>query len=188
MKFNVKIICVFFSMVLFIVTFALITSTYALFETNGVAEKNIEIGKWNIKLNNNDVSLEEVITLNDFQYTNGEHTEDGYFAPGSSAVFDIIIDARETDVSVLYDLSINDEAIQSYPNITFSITNMNTNETLDSNIYDGIIRLNDQNRVVTLRISLNWENALVYDETDSNLIGEELEFVLDANFKQYIEE
>ena len=115
------------------------------------------------------------------------HTEDGYFAPGSSAVFDIVIDARETDVSVLYDLSIDDEAIQSYPNIAFSITNLNTNETLDTNSYEGIIRLNDQNRVVTLRISLDWQDVLEYDESDSSLIGGELEFILNANFKQYIE-
>lgn len=187
MKLKINNAIILTALVLLIITMVMITRTYALFETNGTADKNIEIGKWKIKLNNNDVSLTEAITLNDFQYTNGVHTEDGYFAPGSSAVFDIVIDARETDVSVLYNLSIDDEAIQSYPNIAFSITNLNTNETLDTNSYEGIIRLNDQNRVVTLRISLDWQDALEYDESDSSLIGGELEFILNANFKQYIE-
>lgn len=186
MKFKINKLIILIGLFLSIITLAMITSTYALFETNGTADKNIEIGKWKIKLNNNDVSLTEAITLNDFQYTNSTHTENGYFAPGSSAIFDIVIDASETDVSVLYDLSIDDEAIQSYPNITFSITNLNTNETLDTNNYDGIISLNDQNRVITLRITLDWHDILEYDESDSSLIGGELEFVLNANFKQYI--
>ena len=90
-----------------ILLFTLVTiDTYALFETNASGEKDINIGKWKIFLNSNDVSTTKTITLSDFTYDNGDHIQDGYFAPGSSASFDIIIDASRTDVSVEYTLDI----------------------------------------------------------------------------------
>lgn len=162
-----------------------ILNTYALFESNPSSVNYLEIGKWKIYINGNDLDLSQTITLNDFEYVNGEHTEDGYFAPGSSATFDIVIDASESDVSMEYQLDIDDSQIEQYPNINFEIKNMNTNEEITSNTFSGIIRLNDTNREVTLRVSLDWENNSEYDESDSSLIGEELQFLLNAHFIQY---
>lgn len=172
-----------------ILLFTLVTiDTYALFETNASGEKNMSIGKWKIFLNHNDVSTTKTITLSDFTYNNGTHTEDGYFAPGSSASFDIIIDASRTDVSVEYTLDIDDSQITEYPNMYFSIVNTKTNEEIESNTYTGVIGLNETDRTVTIRISIVWEDNLEYDESDTSLIGTELAFVIDANFKQYVGE
>ena len=171
--------------VLLLVTTITVLSTYALFETNATAETDLDIGRWEIKLNNTDISLTESITLNNFVYNNGVHTEDGYFAPGSSAYFDVVIDTSDTDVSVAYDLEIDDSQIEDYPNIHFSIQNMATNQTISGTNISGVINLSDQNRTITLRISIIWDNLLAYDESDTSLIGEELAFVLNANFEQY---
>lgn len=173
---------------LLLVTSLVIVETYALFETNGVANKNMELGKWKILLNQNDISQTRTITLNDFQYTNGEHTDNNYFAPGTTAYFDIVMDAHLSDVSVIYNLSINNSQIVGHPNIHLTFENMDTNQVIQDNEIEGIIGLNDTNRIVTLRVSLIWENTLQYDELDTELIGEELEFVITANFKQYIGE
>ena len=66
------------------------------------------------------------------------------------------------------------------------IKNMDTNTELTSNTYSGISYLNDQDRVVNLRITLIWDDNALYNESDNTLIGEELEFVINANFEQYI--
>ena len=169
-----------------VITMLVVAKTYALFETNAISSKDLSIGAWHIEVNGEDISLAETITLDDFTYTGSTHTESGYFAPGSTAVFDVEIDASDCDVSVGYDLTIDDSAIDDYPNIYFSIKNMDTNTELTSNTYSGISYLNDQDRVVNLRITLVWDDNALYNESDNTLIGEELEFVINANFEQYI--
>lgn len=173
------------SLVALIITLFVIIDTYALFETNGVTNTEFEIGKWKILVNDDDISVEQAIVLNDFVYSNSTHTESGYFAPGMSATFDIEIDTSLSDVSVMYDLSIDDSSISNYPNIYFSIKNMITDEEITTNHYSGLIGLNDTNRVVTLRMSIVWENDEEYDESDTSLVGSNVQFVINANFKQY---
>ena len=179
---------IFLALIIALFTTFAIVETYALFETNGYANKELEIGKWNIKLNGTDVTQTKTITISDFNYVNGNHTTSNRFAPGSNAYFDIIIDTSLSQVSVMYELNIDNSSILDYPNIDLSIINLDTNEEINGNTYDGIIRLNDTSRTVTLRISLTWNNLLEYDESDTSLIGEELSFSINANFKQYIEE
>ena len=65
---------------------------------------------------------------------------------------------------------------------------MATNQEIDSNTYSGVILLNTQNRTTTLRITLVWDNDPDYDISDTSLIGEELAFTINANFKQYVGE
>ena len=172
----------------FLLTLLVITNTYALFETNANADSLFTIGRWVILLNGNDVKETRTITLNDFVYTNGAHTENGYFAPGSIASFDLVIDASDSDVSVEYTLDIDDTSIENYSNIEFSVTDLSTNETTTTNSYNGVIRLSDVNKVIRLRLNLEWSDQLEYDESDTSLIDGELEFNIIANFKQYISE
>lgn len=168
-----------------LITVFSIVSTFALFETNASGDGIMEIGKWKIYLNDVDISTANTITLNDFVFSGSNHTQNGYFAPGSSATFDIEIDASESDVSIAYNLDIDDSVLDDHPNIAFSITNLNTNQSISSNTYSGVIGINDQNRVIQLRISLVWTNNVSYDENDTALIGEELEFLITADFEQY---
>ncbi|MBQ1813150.1 MAG: hypothetical protein II119_04315 [Bacilli bacterium] len=174
-------------LIAFVLIFTLLVfvDTFALFETVGVANKDLEIGKWSIVLNDIDISTERVITLDDFSYSQSSHTEPGYFAPGMSATFDIVIDTTLSDVSVAYTLDIDGESLEDYPNIYFSIRDMDTNQEIISNTYSNIIRLSDQNKIKTIRISLTWDNDTQYDESDTSLIGQDIEIPINANFIQY---
>ena len=185
---NLKYKIILFGIFLMLIISLVVVDTFALFETNAESTNNMEIGKWKILLNNNDISLVKTISLNNFTYNNGVHTENNYFAPGSSASFDVVIDATQSDVSMEYDLEIDTSSISDYPNINFTILNVGTNEMLTSSNYNGIIYLNDQNRVITLRIAVVWNDLAEYDESDTKLIGSELNFEIAANFKQYIGE
>lgn len=169
-----------------LVTILIITDTYGLFETNASSNSELSIGKWKIKVNDVDISLVESITLSDFTYSASQHTADGYFAPGRSAQFEIEIDASECEVSAEYTLDIDDSQIEEYPNIYFSIEDVDTGNVIVSNTYSGTILLSDVDRVKTLRINLNWVNNSLYDESDTSTIGKTLSFIIDADFKQYL--
>ena len=170
------------------ITTLIIVETYALFESNATGNSEFNVGRWIIYLNNNDVKETRTISLNDFVYTSSSHTQSGYFAPGSQAYFDLIIDASNSDVSVAYELEIDDTVITDYPNIYFTVTDLSTNQPVVGSTYNGLIRLSDANKVDSLRINLVWDNQSQYDDTDTSLIGEELEFLITANFVQSIAE
>ena len=187
-KDNIKGKILLVSLFALLMTTLAIFQTYALFETNVTGTKTLDISDWSILLNDIDVSQSRTINLSDFHYTNGIHTRSNRFAPGSSAYFDLEIDASDCQVSVEYELEIDDSEIEDYPNIYFSITDMDTNQELDSNTYNGTILLSSQDREVRLRITLIWDDDPDYDETDTSLIGESLAFTINADFKQYLGE
>ena len=174
------------AIIFLIITLLVVLDTFALFETNGTASTEFEIGKWKIYVNDEDISVQQAITLDDFVYSSTSHTESGYFAPGMSATFDVEIDASESDVSVEYELTIDDSSIADYDNIYFSITNTATNQVITSSSYSGVIYLSDVNRTITLQVSINWDDDPDYDESDTSLIGSNVGFVIDAHFEQYV--
>ena len=176
------------SIVCLLITMLMFTDTYGLFETNSLATSKLSIGKWDIKVNGDDISLSEMITLSDFVYSTNQHVDDGYFAPGRSAEFEVDIDTSLSDVSVEYSLEIDDSQIQEYPNIYFSIKDMDTNEEITTNSCGGIILLSANNRVKKLKIYINWDNQSQYDVSDTSTIGKNLEFIINANFQQYLGE
>ncbi len=174
------------SLIMLIITLSMIINTFALFESNVEVEKELAIGKWQILLNNEDLSLTNELTIDDFTLSASTHTEDNYFAPGRTATFDIVIDASHSDVSMEYELFFDDSAFAGHPNITLSVLNTATNQTITTNDYTGVIRLSDSSRVLTLRVILAWADNSTYDANDTELIGGNLDFVITANFQQYL--
>ena len=164
----------------------IVVETYALFETNASADSELEIGDWKIYLNGVDTALTQTVTISNFTYSSSQHIQSGYLAPGSTASFNVTIDASRTDVSTEYTLTIDDSPIEDYPNIYFSILNLDTNETVVSNTYTGVIALSDQSRTARLSVIITWADQTQYDETDTELINATMAFTIDANFKQYV--
>ena len=164
----------------------LVVDTYGLFETNSYGDSEFAVGKWVILLNNTDVSLARTITLCDFTYSGNQHIQSGYFAPGGTAILDITIDASDTDVALEYSIDFDTTELASHPNMTLTITNLDTNQTLQGTSYSGTMYLND-NRVISLELALTWTNNSSYDENDSELIDNPLAFTMDMEFNQLIE-
>ena len=174
------------SLIVLLFTLLIVIDTYALFETEVNGTGDMTIGKWKIKIDGTDASLLQTITLNNFIYSSSSHTQSGYFAPGMSATFDVEIDTRESDVSVQYDLTVDDEVLQQYPNMQFNVTNLTSNEVMAGTRFYGVVGVDDAQRVITLRITLVWNNLPQYDESDTTLNGGEIEFTIAANFSQYL--
>ena len=165
-----------------------ITDSYALFETDANGNKEIDIGKWEIILNETDISLARTLNITDFTFSNTSHTEDGYFAPGRTISFPIHIDVSNTEESVEYTIDIDDSALIEHPNIIFSFYDEDNDVELTSNHLEGVILLNNPSREKNLKINLEWNDELEYDEADTSMIGHDFDFTIHANFKQYIGE
>ena len=90
-----------------IVSLIYLANTYALLETNAKAGITEDVGKWQIKINNTDISqgLSNSFNINDFVYTDNANVDDNVIAPGRKGYFDIIIDPTGTDVSIRYDIT-----------------------------------------------------------------------------------
>ena len=83
---------------------------------------NAAVAKWNfnlsLKLGSTTVTGSDSLNLATTQYETSSHIANGKIAPGTSGEFDIVIDTRGTEVSMLYDVDIT---MTNCPrNITFS--------------------------------------------------------------------
>ncbi len=170
-----------------IVLSLIIVNTYSLFETNTGGTSLFSVGKWVILLNEADISLSREITIDDFSYTGDQHIENGYFAPGGTATLELTIDATNTDVALEYEIDFDTTPIVDYPNMTLTITNLDTNQVMNGSNYTGTMYLDDD-REINILLSLIWENDDDYDETDSELIDNPISFTMNINFSQLIDE
>ena len=164
--------CLFAFIVITIITFK---STYALFENDATGIVDNTIGKWIIKVSDALITSgqTEDIVIDSFIYEQKQTVENGYIAPGGSAYFDLVFDATECDVSVKYDITINYEEIEYDDNISINVEELGTNNTVKTaeNTFSGIIDLasiqNDE--LVTLRVTINWEDLEDYNDRDTAL-------------------
>ena len=103
------------SLVLLIFTFYQIKTSFGLFETKIDNDNELAIAKWHIYVNDNDLTgKEETFTVTDITYSNNSGVSEGYFAPGTTGSFLLIIDPKDTEVSFTYELAIT---LDKYPNI-----------------------------------------------------------------------
>jgi hypothetical protein len=152
-----------------------LVNTYALLETNAQATITEDVGKWQIKLNNTDIShgITNSFNINNLVYTDNANIDDNVIAPGRSGYFDIVIDPSGTDVSIRYDITLNINSDDYPANINFNVADISDNSTIksDINTYSGTIDLNNikLNKTLTLRITVNWQDNINYDTSDSNI-------------------
>ena len=79
--------------------------------------------------------------------------------------------------------------LEEHPNIYFTFTDLDNNQTVTTSTYVGLIRLSDASRVHHFRINLVWSNqSPTYDPDDTLLIDGEMSFDITANFIQSIAE
>ena len=163
--------------ILFIIAFCLtayiIIDTFALFESNLNESTSVPIGKWSIKLNNNDITNGTTVEfpIENFTTNENNHTTSGYFGPGSSGYFDVVLDPGDTDVSIRYDITL-DIAEDLPGNISYFLSvDGNAMTRTDEFTYSGVLDIADIDNGVTptLRINIVWNDIGSYNESDTNL-------------------
>lgn len=174
-----------------------IIDTYAIFYTEKSGELSLPIGKWNISLNGADIAggITEEIILDNFNVIENEYTEKNKIAPGMQGDFEIEISPQDTQVSIRYDIEIENEILEGNQVKLLEIIETNNNSKLirtGEKIYTGIILLDDINEDYSelLKVTFSWENNENNNEEDTEIGTNNPEIKIPMKFtaKQYLGE
>ena len=104
---NKKLFIVFISILMLIFTIYKLVDTYAIFESNVSGNVKVENAKWIINVNNTNISsgINEDFVIDHINVGQSNKSEQGKLAPGLSGDFNIVIDPKNTDVSIKYEIS-----------------------------------------------------------------------------------
>ena len=143
--------------ILFIILLALttyeITASYGLFETEKDIIVNADIGKFQIKVNDELINETTTFSVSNFNVTGDTNVRENYFAPGTNGYFDVVIDPNNTDVSIYYEIVVHTELINNQQIHLTRIENVDKPDLtiVRPNTYSGIIPLTDiQNDDITI--------------------------------------
>ena len=168
MKLNRKITFLLALLALFYCV-SLIQSTYAKYLSTADADTNITIARWNILVNNQDISqnsnFSEVLEPT---FTGNENIKDGVIAPTATGYFDITLDGSTTDVSFSYDISFSEADDNTVTDLKITKYEIDGHSYTYNGPISGNILLNDKNRALTVRVYVEWVDQ-TDDETMTNV-------------------
>ena len=200
MKLNKKIFkkfLIILTMLMFSFTMYKISQTCALLESATQSKVTKEIGKWNIKLNEEDITngLTQDIVINNFLMSENENVKDGKIAPGVSGSLELTLDPQDTEVSVRYDISLGDiDKEQIKLNSVELIEGTGALVKTAEGTYSGIMNLSEitnKTAKTTIKLSVLWENDEnnnVSDTVIGTQKGYNLEIPITINVSQYLGE
>ena len=174
-----------------------ITYTYSLFETDRDAVIVTPLAKWNVLVNNTNVtynlSQDNSFSLGGINWQSGNHVREGKAAPGSVGTFEINIDPTDTEVSFLYEITIDTSELLDEEFYIASVSESGNHEFIRTgeNTYVGIARLSDNQNgsIYHVEISIAWNNNEENNNQDYQLgilANETVNIPVSLNFIQYM--
>lgn len=171
---------------------------YAVFNSEVSGNIEFEKGKWNIFVNGTEISsgIDKEFVIDKINVDNVANVKEGKLAPGVTGDFEISIKPTNTNVSVRYDISLNQEGltnknikIKSIEETAEGNSLINTAE----NTYTGIMPLEKiQTGVVNnIKVEIEWKNEEENNEEDTELgvvYNSKLEIPIKVHFSQYLGE
>lgn len=142
-----------------------IKDTYAKYITNTSGNAELQIARWKIIINDQDVeqnnSLTSAITPV-FEGTNDIAAN--VIAPTAEGYFDLLIDASNTDVSFNYEITTSDNENSSVSDIVLSAYSLDDGAKQEIETDDGQLKLTgtvnrtDENKSFKIRVYLEWND------------------------------
>ena len=171
---KVKIFFSIFAIVLLIFIIIEIYNVYALLYSQEKASVALQLGKWNIEVNNTNVTNGESKTylIDTINLINSENVKEGKIAPGTKGNFEITMDPTDTQVSFRFDITINSEESNSVLTIqTITADNDINIVRTGENTYSGIIPLSfiETGKKVNFYVEFEWVNNEDLNERDTNV-------------------
>ena len=171
---------------------------YAVFNSEVSGNIEFEKGKWNIFVNGTEISsgIDKEFVIDKINVDNAANVKEGKLAPGVTGDFEISINPTNTNVSVRYYISLNQEGltnknikIKSIEETAEGNSLINTAE----NTYTGIMPLEKiQTGVVNnIKVEIEWKNEEENNEEDTELgvvYNSKLEIPIKVHFSQYLGE
>lgn len=153
-----------------LITIFTIVDSYGLFESENTLSVDNNIAKWNVFINGSDIKYNDTFIVDKVNLIDNDNVKSGKIAPGSLGYFDIVIDPRDTDTSIKYDVtfdfsSLNNKIVVSSIEEIYSGNLIRT----DLNTYSKVITLDDiKNGIInTVRVYIKWDNKEEDNDTDS---------------------
>ena len=153
------------SCLFFILSLSVIKNTYAKYITSASGDANIEIARWKILVNNQDVEenkeLTNVITP---VFEGNDNIASNVIAPTAEGYFDILIDASNTDVSLRYVITTSDNSESAVTDLEISGYAIDEGERQEIVSEDGQIKIeneilyNAEDKDIKLRVYLKWND------------------------------
>lgn len=173
-----------------------IVQIYAVFHSELEANVKLENGTWNIVVNGTQIStgIEKQFTIDQITTTQNSHVKPDKLAPGLSGSFEILISPEDTNVSIKYEITLDEEELGDTSLKIKSIEEIGTGAQLiktGENTYTGVISLRDIENGIKhkIKVEVEWEDNGLNDENDT-IIGKEHQFQIPIIFHatQYLGE
>ncbi len=171
--------------------------TYSLFETNASGTAESRLAKWAIKVDNTTITSlaasNRTFNLGQLSWSNQNHVVSGKGAPGSIGTIDITIDPTDTEVSFIYDITVDLSSLNNSEFQVYQITET-SGETITRTgeyTYTGVAYLSDirNDKEYEIEIQFIWNNSADNDDADYNLgsrSNEDIFIPITFNVRQYV--
>ncbi len=182
-----------------VITILEIRQTYAVFYSEMSGKSGSSIGKWNIEINNTNISsgVNNNFEIDSLVIESNSNVKAGKLAPGTLGSFNLIINPTNTNVSIKYDITI-DKSNLSNSNIKFDSIDEIADDGVDlvrtgESTYTGIIKLSkiNGNYLNNVKICFSWNNDEQNNEKDSiigSLKNNKLNIPINVSITQYLGE
>lgn len=168
----------------------LMQTSLAKYRKQSSANVNVNIAKWEILVNKEDISNKTVLTSKITPIIDeNEYVKKDFIAPGSTGYCDIIIDASNVDVDFKYELT-PDTSTSAIADLIITDYIINPTETNSEKIaYDnnttitGNIKKNSSNNVIRLYIIWEEENGTMDNKKDTEVATKNKETEINVKLK-----
>lgn len=151
-----------------------VKNTYSLFETDGEATVSEQLATWKIKVNNTYLTTltedRNTFDLGNMEWESQNHVKEGKAAPGSIGKFYIEIDPTTTEVSFLYEITLDISSLNNSELQIQDVKELNGKNLIRTkeNTYVGIVPLKEiqTGNKYKIEVSVIWNNKEENNEAD----------------------
>ncbi len=136
--------------------------TYAKYRTSIDGSTSMNVARWRILVNNQDIRNNSGTTLTITPtFPGSSNIASTVIAPTAEGYFDLVVDGTDADVSFSYEISADVDENSSVTDLIitgYSIDGGAKQTITNGDSVTGNIYLNDNSRVKTLRVFVKWED------------------------------
>lgn len=173
---NIKKLLILICMCIILILIYEVIHIYAVFYSEVSGNVQFKKGAWNIIINGTEISkgVETNFVIDKITTQNNEHVKPERLAPGLSGGFEIVINPKNTDVSVRYDIILKQDGLTNSNLKIKSIKEIQEGNTLiktGENTYTGVISLEKIKQGMTnkIKMEVEWNDDGLHDKEDTAL-------------------